>query len=91
MSVAAISQSAVSCPKKEQIMGKGMLTAGLTILLFGLGPWMIFAPEHSEHPGNLTEFLFLGLAMVSFLPGIILTAVGGVTCIYNFISDRLPY
>ena len=91
MSVVAISQSAVSCPKKEQIMGKGMLTAGLTILLFGLGPWMIFGPDHSEHPSNLTELLLLVLALLSFLPGVILTAVGGVTCIYNFISDRLPY
>ena len=56
-------------------MGKGLLYIGLAILVFGWGPWMMFGPEHGEHPSNLTEFLLLGLSMVSFLPGIALTAV----------------
>lgn len=72
-------------------MGKGFLYSGLAILVLGQGPWLIFGPEHREYPSNLTELLLFGLSMVSILPGIILTAVGGLTCIYNFISDRLPY
>lgn len=72
-------------------MGKGLLYSGLAILVLGQGPWLIFGPEHREYPSNLTELLLFGLSMVSILPGIILTAVGGLTCIYNFISDRLPY
>lgn len=31
------------------------------------------------------------LACGSYLLGFALTVVGGLICIYNFISDRLPY
>lgn len=69
-------------------MGKGLFYVGLAILIFGQGPWFIFG---AEHPSNRTELLLFVLALVSFVPGVLLTAVGGLTCIYNFITDRLPY
>ena len=70
-------------------MGKVIFYIGLAILVFGVGPILLFGKLDTS---NLTEYVLLTLlGYVSFLPGIILTLLGALACFNNFLQDRLPY
>ena len=81
-------------------MGKILLYCGLVILILGAGPLIAvrllsaigIGNSYSDPVGIWAEHPLMMLsAMFTLLPGIALTAVGILTCVWKYLLDRLPY
>jgi len=72
-------------------MGKLVLYIGLGILVFGVGPLLLASLSTGVSPDQMF-FNSLGLGLLagcSLWPGIIITSVGILICIFNFVLSRL--